>query len=66
VRRTAASSLRAIAVRASNQFADGGSRDIWIRKVLPLAYLGQNDTEVGSYWKDIWDEGKSERISRNN
>jgi len=54
--------MRAIAVRASNQFADGGSNDIWNRRVLPLAYIasheiGQKDDKIGSLWKEVWDEG---------
>lgn len=58
-RRAAAAALRAMAVRASNQLADGGPRDIWCRRVLPLAFLGQKDTDkkVASLWKEVWDEG---------
>ena len=47
-RKAAAAALRAIAVRASNQFTDGGSKDIWIRKILPLAYIGKFDEDVVS------------------
>jgi proteasome component ECM29 len=58
-RRAAAAALRALAVRASNQLADGGPRDVWCRHVLPLAFLGQKDTDnkVASLWKEVWDEG---------
>ena len=58
-RRAAASALRALAVRASNQLSDGGPRDIWCRRVLPLAFLGQKDTDtkVASLWKEVWEEG---------
>uniref|UniRef100_A0A7S4MII8 Non-specific serine/threonine protein kinase n=1 Tax=Odontella aurita TaxID=265563 RepID=A0A7S4MII8_9STRA len=58
-RRAAAAALRAIAVRASAQFADGGSSNVWCRKVLPLAYLGQKDedSKVSNLWKDVWEEG---------
>lgn len=58
-RRAAASALRALAVRASNQLEDGGPRDIWCRRVLPLAFLGQRDADakVASLWKEVWDEG---------
>lgn len=58
-RRAAASALRAMAVRASNQLSDGGPRDIWCRRVLPLAFLGQRDTDtkVASLWKEVWEEG---------
>eukprot|EP00551_Chaetoceros_affinis_P007513 CAMPEP_0203684740 /NCGR_PEP_ID=MMETSP0090-20130426/48190_1 /ASSEMBLY_ACC=CAM_ASM_001088 /TAXON_ID=426623 /ORGANISM="Chaetoceros affinis, Strain CCMP159" /LENGTH=1703 /DNA_ID=CAMNT_0050553919 /DNA_START=614 /DNA_END=5725 /DNA_ORIENTATION=+ len=54
-----ATALRAISVRASNQFGDGGSNDIWVKKVLPLAYLGRNDKEAGSLFQEVWDEGGS-------
>ena len=59
VRKAAAATIRAIAVRASNHIADGGSKDIWVRKVLPVAFLGKHDTDakVASLWKDVWDEG---------
>lgn len=58
-RRAAAAALRALAVRASNQLSDGGPRDIWCKRVLPLAFLGQRDSEkkVASLWKEVWDEG---------
>ena len=58
-RRAAAAALRAMAVRASNQLADGGPRDIWCRRVLPLAFLGRKDTDtkIASLWKEVWDEG---------
>jgi len=59
VRRAAAAALRAMAVRASNQFADGGPGDIWCRKVLPVAYLGQKDQDeaMSKTWKEVWDDG---------
>jgi proteasome component ECM29 len=59
IRKAAAATIRAIAVRASNHLADGGPKDIWIRKVLPVAFLGKHDkdTKVASLWKDVWDEG---------
>ena len=58
-RRAAAAALRSIAVRASNQFSDGGSGDIWCKKVLPLAYLGRKDDDkkIASLWLEVWDEG---------
>ena len=58
-RRAAAAALRSIAVRASNQFSDGGSGDIWCKKVLPMAYLGRKDDDkkVASLWEEVWDEG---------
>jgi len=58
-RRAAAAALRAIAVRASSQFADGGSNNIWCAHVLPLAFLGKKDDDpkVASLWKEVWDEG---------
>lgn len=57
IRLSTAAALRAIAVRASNQFGDGGSHNVWIKKVLPLAYLGRNDKEAGSLFTEVWDEG---------
>jgi proteasome component ECM29 len=59
VRKAAAATIRAIAVRASNHMADGGPNDIWVRKVLPVAFLGKHDTDakVALLWKDVWDEG---------
>ena len=58
-RRAAASTLRAIAVRASNQFADGGISDIWCRRVLPVAFIGRKDSDakIASMWKEVWEEG---------
>ena len=58
-RRAAAAALRSIAVRASNQFSDGGSGDIWCKKVLPMAYLGRKDDDkkVASLWEEVWEEG---------
>jgi len=60
-RRAAASTLRAIAVRASNQFADGGNGDIWCRRVLPVAFIGRKDPDpkICLLWKEVWDEGGS-------
>lgn len=59
IRKAAAATIRAIAVRASNHLADGGAKDIWIRKVLPVAFLGKHDKDakIASLWKDVWDEG---------
>ena len=61
VRKAAAQTIRAIAVRASAHLADGGPRDIWVKKVLPTAYLGRHDKDakVASLWKDVWDEGST-------
>ena len=58
-RQAAAAALRSIAVRASNQFSDGGKNDIWCRQILPLAFLGRKDEEkrIASLWNDVWDEG---------
>ena len=58
-RHASASALRALAVRASNQFADGGPNDIYCRRVLPMAFLGQKDSDdkVARLWKEVWDEG---------
>jgi proteasome component ECM29 len=58
-RRAAAAALRSIAVRASNQFSDGGSGDIWCKRVLPLAYLGRKDDDkkIAGLWLEVWEEG---------
>jgi proteasome component ECM29 len=59
IRKAAAATIRAIAVRASNHMADGGPKDVWVRKVLPVSFLGKHDSDatVSSLWKDVWDEG---------
>jgi len=61
IRKAAAATIRAIAVRASNHMADGGPKDIWCRKVLPTAFLGRHDKDakISSLWKEVWDEGGS-------
>lgn len=56
-RRAIAAALRAIAVRASNQFADGGSKNVWIKYVLPLAFIAKKDKDVGQFFQEVWDEG---------
>lgn len=56
-RRAAAAALRSIASRASNQLSDGGSNDIWCTRVLPMAYIGQREEDIGTLWKEVWDEG---------
>ena len=60
-RRASALALRAIAVRASDQFADGGPSDIWLRVVLPAAYLGKKDPDekISALWTEVWEEGGS-------
>ena len=60
-RKAAAVTLRAIAVRASNQFGDGGTSDIWCRRILPIAFLGMRDPEpnVATLFADVWEEGGS-------
>lgn len=59
LRRAAAATVRAIVVRASNHLKDGGPRDIWRKKVLPIAFLGRKDvdTKVAALWNEVWDEG---------
>lgn len=61
IRKAAAATVRAIAVRASTHLQDGGPKDIWCRRVLPTAFLGRHDKDakVSSLWKDVWDEGGS-------
>jgi len=56
-RKAAAAALRAIAVRASNQFQYGGSNNIWMKRVLPISYLGRKDKEVCDVFQEVWDEG---------
>ena len=60
-RKAAAITLRAIAVKASNQFRDGGNSDIWCRRVLPVAFLGMRDPDakVAALFADVWEEGGS-------
>lgn len=67
IRRAAASALRSVAVRASNQLVDGGPNDIWCRRVLPMAFLGQRDedSKIASLWKEVWDEGGSASAYKN-
>jgi proteasome component ECM29 len=58
-RRAAAAAIRSIAVRASDQFSDGGPGNVWLRKILPIAFLGQKDedSKIASLWKEVWEEG---------
>lgn len=58
-RRASAAALRSIAVRAANQLQDGGSNDIWFRRVLPVAYLGKkdNDSKIAQLWREVYEEG---------
>jgi len=60
-RRAAAAALRALACRSTSQFSDGGANDVWCRRVLPIAFLGQKDSDakVASLWKEVWEEGGS-------
>ena len=59
LRRAAAATVRAIVVRASNHLKDGGPRDVWRKKVLPIAFLGRKDEDakVAALWNEVWDEG---------
>ena len=57
LRRCAAAAFREIATRASSQFSDGGSTDIWIKRVLLMAYIGRRGDLIGSLLKAVWDEG---------
>ena len=61
VRRAAAATCRAIAVRAPSHLIEGGPGDVWVRKVLPTAYIGMHDkeTKIASLWKEVWEEGGS-------
>ena len=58
-RRASATALRSICVRASNQLLDGGPNDIWFRRVLPVAFLGQKDSDakITKSWQEVWEEG---------
>lgn len=59
VRVATAMVLRALAVKSSNQFSDGGNSDIWCRRVLPISFLGMRDPDenVASLWKEVWEDG---------
>lgn len=59
LRKASAAALRSIAVRATNQFTDGGKSDIWFRRVLPCAFLGKKDSDVkiAGLWSEVWEEG---------
>lgn len=59
IRKAAAATIRAFAVRASLHLTDGGPNDVWCRIVLPTAYIGRydKDEKVSSLWKDVWEEG---------
>ena len=60
-RKASAAAIRAIAVRASEHFADGGASDEWRRHILPVSFLGRKDPDeaVASLWSEVWDEGGS-------
>jgi proteasome component ECM29 len=55
IRLAAAIALRSIAVRAQNQFSDGGNNDVWCKRVLPVSYLGMRDSDkmVAQLWKEV-------------
>lgn len=55
IRLAAAVALRSIAVRAQNQFSDGGNNDVWCKRVLPVSYLGMRDSDkvVAQLWKEV-------------
>lgn len=59
IRKAAAATIRSISCRASHHLQNGGPRDIWVKRVLPIAFLGRHDKDpkVSSLWKDVWDEG---------
>lgn len=61
IRLSAAIALRSLAVRAHNQFSDGGKNDIWCKRVLPVSYLGMRDSDenVAQLWQEVWEEGGS-------
>lgn len=54
IRLSAAMNLRALAVRAQNQFSSGST---WCKQILPVAYLGLKDTDekIASLWKEVSD-----------
>lgn len=60
-RRAAASAIRAIVIRASDQLGDGGNGDIWRTRVLPIAFIGRKDSEktISSLWQEVWSEGET-------
>jgi proteasome component ECM29 len=61
IRKAAALMLRNVAVKASNQFSDGGNSNVWCRRVLPVAFLGMRDVDpkVAGLWREVWEEGGS-------
>eukprot|EP00592_Proboscia_alata_P011054 CAMPEP_0194364980 /NCGR_PEP_ID=MMETSP0174-20130528/12930_1 /TAXON_ID=216777 /ORGANISM="Proboscia alata, Strain PI-D3" /LENGTH=2864 /DNA_ID=CAMNT_0039139339 /DNA_START=143 /DNA_END=8734 /DNA_ORIENTATION=+ len=67
-RKASASALRAIAIRAPSQFANGGNHDVWCTRVLPIAFLGQRDDDekVAMLWREVWEEGGAATTSSNN
>jgi len=59
MRHASAMVLRSIAVKASQQFSNPGSTDVWCRKVLPISFLGMRDPDkaTASLWREIWEDG---------
>lgn len=55
IRLSAAIILRAIAVRAQDQFADGGNNNVWCNRVLPVSYIGMRDTDkkIAQLWREV-------------
>jgi proteasome component ECM29 len=58
-RKDSAATLGSIAVRASDQMADGGPADVWRKRILPCAFIGLKDPDpkTASYWMEVWNEG---------
>ncbi|KAL9182267.1 hypothetical protein ACHAXT_012919 [Thalassiosira profunda] len=68
VRKAAAATIRTISVRANTHLQDGGPKDIWVRFVLPTAFIGRHDKDekIASLWKDVWDEGGTAAVNSSN
>jgi hypothetical protein len=58
-RRAASAAVAAIASRSPICFADGGKKDLFARRVLPLSYVGSfdGDEAVQKSWSKVWEEG---------
>lgn len=68
VRKAAASTVRAIVVRATSQMQEGGSADVWAKTVLPTAFIGRHDedSKISSLWNEVWEEGGASIKTRDN
>ncbi|GMI11930.1 hypothetical protein TrLO_g5744 [Triparma laevis f. longispina] len=58
-RRAASAAVAAIASRSPICFADGGKKDLFARRVLPVSFVGSFDSDeaVQNSWAKVWEEG---------